>query len=131
MELPVVLHRPLPEHGAIKAAQVVRRRVGSHFVYALLLTVHTDSVEEGSADGPIAAIALGWERREDGLRVAVCLGSDGSHDELVLPNRLFDRFQTLDRLRSIRAREHRKAAEEITTWGATCLAELPRRLTEA
>lgn len=132
LELPVVLHRPLPEGGAIKAAQVIRRRVGTRFAYVLSLTVHTDSTEEVSLpQGPTLALALGCERRKDGLRVAVCLGSDGSHEELVLPKRLLERFHTLDRLRSIRSKEYRAAAQEIEAWRSEPKSHAPLWLTEA
>ncbi len=32
LELPMVMHRPLPEDGVVKAAEVTRRRVGTHFI---------------------------------------------------------------------------------------------------
>ena len=130
MELPVVFHRPLPPGGAIKAAQIVRKRVGTHFVYALLLTVHTDTQINALPDGPTVAVALGSERKRDGLRVAVCLGSDGSQDELVLPERLLDRFRTLDRLQSARSREYDKAKEDLEAWVSARSTELPQWLVD-
>ncbi len=133
LELPMVMHRPLPEGSAVKAAEIIRRRVGTHFTYALALTVHIESAKEvGAAAGPTVAIAFGWQRRGGGLRVAVCLGSDGSRDELVLPTELLDRFQTLERVRSIRALEHHKAVEEIRAWVLEQRSgDLPQWLTQS
>ncbi len=117
LELPMVMHRPLPEEGVVKAAEITRRRVGSHVAYALALTVHTeDRTEITFAHGNTLAVALGCEPRRDGLRVAVCLGSDGARQELVLPNRLLARFHTLDQLASLRSRGHRAAVQEMEAW---------------
>ena len=117
MELPLVMHRPLPDGAAVKAAEVLRRRVGTHFVYALLLTVHVGAAaDERALQAPTLAVALGCEPHTDGLRVAVCLGSQGSLEEFVLPNRLLERFQTLDRLASERAKAYRAAAQEFDAW---------------
>ncbi len=132
LELPMVMHRPLPEDGVIKAAQVLRRRVGTNFVYALSLTVHTDCTQVADvAPTRTLAIALGWESKASGLRVAVCLGSDGSYEELVLPNPLLERFSTLDRLRSTRAKEYRAAAQEVEAWCGEHSGPVPSWLAEA
>ena len=131
LELPIVMHRPLPEGGIVKAAQVIRRRVGTHFAYALSLTVHIDSREATcGAEGPLLAVALGCEMRDGGLRVAVCLDSDGSSDALVLPARLLERFHTIEHLRALRAVEYRAAARRLKSWSLGYRTLIPLWLQE-
>ena len=69
LELPVMLHRPLPPSGVIRAASVVREIVGGRYRWRLLLIVEQPA-DEAPRQGFTVAIDLGWRMLDDGLRVA-------------------------------------------------------------
>ncbi|MHB1873184.1 MAG: hypothetical protein ACYCT1_20415, partial [Steroidobacteraceae bacterium] len=131
LELPLVMHRPLPEGGIVKAAQVVRRRIGSHFSYALLLTVHVEGAGEAAQAGREVSVTLGCARTQDGILAAACLGPDGSQDRLVLPKSLMDRLRTLDRLHALRAAGLREGRDELARWTSGRAEPVPTWLQEA
>jgi hypothetical protein len=68
LELPVVLHRPLPADGTIRSASVICERVGSRERWRLLITVAQP--ERAIRQGPAVALDLGWRLLPHGLRVA-------------------------------------------------------------
>ena len=67
LELPVVLHRPLPEDGTVRSASVICEKVGSRERWRLLVTVarpeRTSARGSGRGGGPGMAIAAGGAAR--------------------------------------------------------------------
>jgi hypothetical protein len=103
LELPVVLHRPLPDDGVVRAASVERERVGGRWRWRLLVTVELREQAEARS-GAAVVVELGWERSEAGLRVARWEDAGGERGELWLGPELLWRFEKLDVLKSERAR---------------------------
>ena len=138
LQLPVVLHRPLPDEGLIRSASVFREVVGFRSRWRFVITV------EGSAPvvraGPSVGVDLGWRKFERGLRVAYWENENGEHGELILDDGVLSQFAKLEELRSIQQRqleEARSAVEELlrpaTTPGWMTVLETahlhsPRRL---
>lgn len=83
---PVMLHRPLPEHGRIVQAWALCERVGSIWKWQIQITV----TEEDRAPKPLAvkgravAVDLGW-RATAGWRVGYLVDTDGHHEEIRVP----------------------------------------------
>lgn len=70
LELPMTMHRPLPDGGVIRWASIIREQVGISFRHRLLLTVRepAPSVIERSVGA--VGVDVGWRVTPDGLRVA-------------------------------------------------------------
>jgi len=98
LNVPIILHRPLPEDGVIRSVSFIRERVGLTWRHRLLITVSEPS--RYSARSNIAAgIDVGWRLTDRGLRVAYWVGQDDTSGELVLPMSdvlEFRRISTLD-----------------------------------
>ena len=58
LELPVILHRPLPGDGTVRSASVICEKVGSRERWRLLVTVARP--ERARREGPAVAVDLGW-----------------------------------------------------------------------
>jgi hypothetical protein len=111
VQLPVILHRPMPPDALIKWAWILRRRIGLHFQYQLQLVLESESFqppEEPLGSGTVA-IDLGWRTKPDeSIRVGYLVDEAGHREEILVP----DRMVTKPRARS-RALSRRR--EEIPT----------------
>lgn len=116
LELPFVMHRPLPENGTIKAAAVIREKIGNKYRYKLTLTVMYPQHIIDVTDKDYVALNLGWRMVKEGLRVAYWCDSKGDHGQLVLSNDILNRFKKLDDLKSIRSNHFNDAVEVLKTW---------------
>lgn len=103
LELPIMLHRPLPP-GLIKQAKVTRRRVGTHYYYQLHLTIDAAQSPTRPVSSEIAGVDLAWRKTSDGLRVAYVSGSDGREEPIVLPEKIERGLKKAEELRSLRDR---------------------------
>jgi len=117
IELPMVMHRPLPPGGKIRSAAVVRERVGRRFRYKLVV-IATIPERDIKAKPPAGAIAIdiGWRAVEGGLRVAYWADDGGNHGTLVLEQAILDRFATLRNLDSIRDKNFEEAKTALKEW---------------
>jgi hypothetical protein len=72
IELPVIMHRMMPEDAEITGARLVVRRVGGHRKVSLQVTARIPEPEPVLVDGglPTVALHLGWRREGDAVRVA-------------------------------------------------------------
>lgn len=116
LELPMVMHRPLPENGIIRNAAVIRERVGDKFRYKLVITIAFEPVCHKPQGKGAVGIDLGWRRVEGGLRVAYWKDEAGRGGALVLPNRVFSQFEKIDDLKSIREQHFNNAKNVLQTW---------------
>lgn len=87
-DVPVLMHRPLPEGARIKWAYLFRRLIGTQYRWSVMFTVdipdpgyrHKDAAARG-----VCAVAFKAERLADGsVRVARWAGDDGRSGEVVL-----------------------------------------------
>jgi hypothetical protein len=85
LDVPLILHRPLPEHGVIRSVSFDRERIGLNFRHRLLFTVREPAFPEGPKSEKAVGLDLGWRVTPDGLRVAYWCGEDGSSGALVVP----------------------------------------------
>ncbi len=84
LDVPLVLHRPLPQAGVIRSASFIREHIGTSWRHRVLFTVlepNPNPTENNNAVG----IDFGWRVVPRGLRVAYWAGQDGRSGELVLP----------------------------------------------
>jgi hypothetical protein len=101
---PMVMHRPIPEDGIIKAAVIARRRVGSKFRWSVSFTVSVPKADAPArhARAPRAAINFGWRQTPRGLRVALLVDESGAKREVLLPAVMARRLERVEVLRSAR-----------------------------
>ena len=85
-EIPVVIHRPLPQDGIIRSAALIRERLALSWRYRLILTVaRANPPARVSGERPSVGIDIGWRVTPVGLRVAFWADTLGSHGDLVIP----------------------------------------------
>jgi hypothetical protein len=86
-EIPVFLHRPLPEDEGtnITWLHVTRRRVATRFEYKVIFTLARDEPWTKPKGSGEVGIDVGWRRVPQGLRVAYWVGHDGRSGELIIP----------------------------------------------
>jgi hypothetical protein len=90
VELPMILHRPLPEDAWIKEAWIVRERVGPGFRHNIQFVLESQTFISAAnrADGRVA-VNVGWRRKDDGrIRVGYWLGDDGRYGEILVPDKV-------------------------------------------
>jgi rubrerythrin len=119
VELPFIMHRPLPAGGRIQTASVCRERVGDGYRYKLVITVSLPDylLKECKLDKCKACgIDLGWRMVSQGLRVAYLMDVQGKQEELILPHRMLNVFEKCEDLRSIRDRNFNAAKSELVNW---------------
>lgn len=96
-----IVHRPLPAQPT--RAVVRRKRIGAdRYGWFVEFTV-----ERQRKQAPVAgavAFDYGWRKRPNGLRAGFVLGSDGSGDECVIPDRILRMFDRAESIRSYRDR---------------------------
>jgi hypothetical protein len=111
LELPMTMHRPLPDGGVIRWASIIRERVGLSFRHRLLLTVREPAPSGIERPFQTVGVDAGWRVISDGLRVAYWYGSDGSHGALIVPHRDVSAFRQIDSLQSTitAAHDHARA----------------------
>jgi len=115
IELPMVMHRPLPPESEIRSASIVRERVGRKYRYKAIITATTPDVLKAHGRG-VMAIDLGWRKVKDGLRVAFWADDNDNSGSLVLPHGVLYEFNKLDDLKSIRDTHHNEAKTELVEW---------------
>lgn len=131
-DVPIVLHRPLPEDATIKWVHLVRRRIGCSEewrVQLVLARARGWDPTDRSAHGEVG-IDVGWRLRPDGgLRVAYWVGSDGAEGELCLPPKWLAKMRKVEDLRAIRDKNFNAARDALTI--AMAGATEPEWLVEA
>jgi hypothetical protein len=132
VELPMVMHRPLPP-GMIKEARLTRVRVATHWRYRLSIIVDEPDVMRHPACTDAVALDLCWRQVSSGIRVGfladdagrlsvlaglpgVAVGDAGSTAQIVLPDSLLSALRRCDELRSIRDGNFNAARDELAAW---------------
>lgn len=82
VELPVIVHRPIPLDADICMMEVTRRRLGSRYLVHVSVVVRLPTVP-ARVEGAAVAMHVGWRALDDGsIRVAVMAGADHPPEEL-------------------------------------------------
>lgn len=83
MEIPIVMHRQIPENASIKFASITAKRLADRLVWKLNVTA-TVGAEIAKKTGEVVAIDLGWRKDSNGLRAGYLFGSDGKSEAICL-----------------------------------------------
>jgi hypothetical protein len=117
LELPMTMHRPLPDRGVIRWASIVREQVGLSFRHRLLLTVREPAPPNAiERPGEAVGVDVGWRVTPDGLRVAYWYGADGNHGALVLSHSDLAAFRQIDSLQSTITAAHDQARSFLQSY---------------
>jgi hypothetical protein len=100
LELPMTMHRPLPDGGVVRWASIMREQVGLSWRHRLLLTVREPAPSGIERPFEAVGVDVGWRVTPEGLRVAYWCGADGNHGALVLPPSDLAAFRQIDSLQS-------------------------------
>jgi hypothetical protein len=143
VELPVTIHRMLPEDADILEAQLVVRRIGRHFRMHICVTIEIPDTIPDKV-GPRVALHIGWRQTEDGdIRVAtwgssapiavppwltsvhvapgvvrslVTRNQSGQSGEVLYPKEWLDLAGRIASLHSIRSRHFDDALKKTGDW---------------
>lgn len=104
-EIPIVLHRPMPEDAVVKWVHLVRERVATKFRWSVQFVLARKSGWDRTdwASSGTVGMDVGWRMMPDGrMRVAVWQGDDGAHGEISLPKDWLSEMGKTRHLQSIR-----------------------------
>jgi hypothetical protein len=134
VELPVIVHRPIPLDADICMMEITRRRLGSRMLVHVSVVVRLPSVPSRT-EGKAVAVHIGWRGLEDGsIRVGVMAGGwnppeelagvvrqHGTWSEIVIPGRWRDQMEYVQGVASIRGRN----LDGLKKWMLEWLGEHP------
>lgn len=135
MELPMVMHRPMPPGAQVRSASVKREFVAGQPRYKLLVTVRLPEVPpQPQGTRPACGIDLGWRklRSVDGkLRAGYVVDEMGNGHEIALPPDTLLLFEQVDRLDSVRDERCNEMLDVLIAWLKQARSQLPEWLQEA
>lgn len=106
-EIPMVMHRPIPDDAVLKWVHLTRRRIGTHCEWRVQLVLTREAGwprPDQATDGTVG-IDVGWRMKPDGsMRVAYYKGSDGEEGELEIPAYWLGEMKKTRDIQSIRDR---------------------------
>jgi hypothetical protein len=129
VEVPIIIHRPLPPEADVAMVRITREQVAGHF-RAWISVVARVPAPPVRVAGPTVAVHLGWRSLSDGaLRVAVVAGvsappgrladvvrHQGSWWEVVLPGPWRAVASQVDAVRSRRGLELEQLRDWLVAW---------------
>jgi hypothetical protein len=115
---PLVFHRPLPAGAQVKAAAVCWRPTptgrNEWSVNITLRLPDAPAVEGPDERAEMVGVDVGWrKRKDDKMRVAYWVGSDGREGKVLLPTAILERLKKAESLRSIRDKVADEAREGV------------------
>ena len=92
LEIPIVMHRPIPQDAKIQRVSVSTKKIGDRIRWFLNITVIEEEPEkEASSIGRVLALDIGWRKKGNGsIRVAYWIDSDGHTGEVELSGSFID-----------------------------------------
>jgi len=94
-EIPIVVHRPLPDLlSTIRDVSFVRECLWHDYRWKVTITMSVPDVERLSAENKSATITVGWKQTDQGILIA-----HTDDEDLYLPQRWLDSLRECDRLR--------------------------------
>jgi Putative transposase DNA-binding domain len=121
LEIPIILHRPLPAVGKIRTVFAVRSIIDGRRRWKVCICVD-DGISQEEAPlrtGPAAAVDLGWRQVPEGLRVAYWADEAGNHGQWVLGAEVLHEHAKLTDLRRIQDNHLEVAKTALLAWLAT------------
>lgn len=122
-KFPCVYHRPLPADAEIKSVWVQRGPVvGCHTRrWEVCFQIESKTFEPPArAPGPTLAVNIAWRKVGEAaddktvLRVAYVVGTDGRHEQILLPPGVWFRLNRADRIRGHRDALFNSARDQLT-----------------
>jgi hypothetical protein len=114
VEMPMVLHRPLPEGGRIKEARILRKKIASHHRMVLQMRIEADYNSQRPHGEGMLALDLGWR---SGNQLRIGYWYDGtSHRPVTLPESIPEALSHVESLRSIRDRNFNEMRAWFCAW---------------
>jgi len=115
VEIPFIMHRPLPSDSIVVKASINRVKYGDNVNYELIITVKKEKPKQKTGDKTIS-IDLGWKIRNDGMRVAYWFDYKGDHGELVLNNDIIHQFKEYRKAKSAKEDHFNAIKAELVGW---------------
>ncbi|MCK9172294.1 MAG: zinc ribbon domain-containing protein [Desulfuromonas thiophila] len=111
-----VIHRPIPPAGAIKAANITRRKLGTKWQYQLNITVTLPDTQVQHPH-PCASVAidLGWRILPNRIRVAYLQDDTGQQQEISLDASYTATAKRLEELQAIMDERFHAAKDHLKT----------------
>jgi transposase/ribosomal protein S15P/S13E len=117
LELPIVMHRPIPSDCLIKSVSISAKKVGNRSRWFLNVTVVTNGTAAATDQtGKVVAIDVGWRRKREGLRVGYWVDSDGHKGEILLDESFLQTDDRLAKLQQNRDNNFNLAKEKLLQW---------------
>ncbi len=119
LELPIVMHRPIPSDVLIRAVSVKRFRVGTQFRYKLLIVVRepsSDRARRADKQARAVGVAISLGRCNEGIRIGYWIDDAGETGELLLPTAMVSQFDKVNELRSRLDTNWNTARTELAAW---------------
>lgn len=129
-EIPVFIHRKLPEDGTITWVHLLRKKVATKYKWEVQFVVARDSWPTEDCGNHKCVIDGGYRRVENGLRVATYAGTDGVEDTLVISDTRLGRWKKVDDLQSIRSKRYNDILERFRSWVKENKDILPEEIQE-
>jgi hypothetical protein len=128
---PIVYHREIPATSKIKWVRCVRRKVGTKLKWSAQFVLCADDAEiaHPAPTSDVIGVDIGWRVVAEGIRVAYWYDGEG-HGELVIPQRLIDRYVKTEDLRSIRDKHFNTAKDLLSSARKTSCDRWPWWLVE-
>lgn len=117
IDVPFVMHRPLPKDGKIKWVYLYVRRVGYTPKYQIQFTLESEEFFPKEATSPkVIAVVPGWRRLENG-NVLVATTWDGEKtDTLEIPWKAYDEHQFVTKLLSYSDSHYDLVVDKLVKW---------------
>lgn len=116
VELPIVLHRPLPPEADVALVRLTRTRTAGTHRWHVTVTCKLPDPRP-VVEGTTVAVHVGWRRRADGsVRVATWRRSDGTAGTIDCPAALIEKAAHADSLRSVRDKAVDAVRDELVEW---------------
>lgn len=115
---PVVMHRPLPADATVKWVFLHRTMTGTQAKCSVrfVLTQPVWHPRKDQAKRGTVAVALGWRRIGNTLRVGHWYGDDGDHGDITISAERLSKFKHGDTLRAIRRLQFNEMRDRLAKW---------------
>jgi hypothetical protein len=106
---PLIYHRDLPPSALVKWVTVHREKVATKFIWHVVFSLDVQDKRDIAIPAPTKdtiGVNIGWRIFPDeGIRVAYWYDDEGNHGQLLVPQRIWDRWKKTEDLQSIRQKE--------------------------
>jgi len=116
LEIPIVMHRPIPESAEIKSVSIHVSKLADKFVWSLTVTVREDCSVPLERTGHCVAINIGWRAKGLATRIAYMLDSRGVEEEILLGSEYTVSNEKAASLQGIRKKNFNETVAWFNEW---------------